>query len=145
MLMKYYRLRLHVATWNVNGQNPPDNLYKLLGQRNPTTPEPDVVVLGLQEVTITPQFLYSDKWSKQVDDILSSSYTKVGTEAMVGVIMNIYIKKDHQWALGQVEVRRLKLDSEVCTATKVQFSLVSACTRSDSLSSIVISQLMTTV
>uniref|UniRef100_A0A0A9YTT2 Type II inositol 1,4,5-trisphosphate 5-phosphatase n=1 Tax=Lygus hesperus TaxID=30085 RepID=A0A0A9YTT2_LYGHE len=125
MLMKYYRLRLHVATWNVNGQNPPDNLYKLLGQRNPTTPEPDVVVLGLQEVTITPQFLYSDKWSKQVDDILSSSYTKVGTEAMVGVIMNIYIKKDHQWALGQVEV--------------------SACTRSDSLSSIVISQLMTTV
>uniref|UniRef100_A0A0A9YPQ7 Type II inositol 1,4,5-trisphosphate 5-phosphatase n=3 Tax=Lygus hesperus TaxID=30085 RepID=A0A0A9YPQ7_LYGHE len=99
---------LHVATWNVNGQNPPDNLYKLLGQRNPTTPEPDVVVLGLQEVTITPQFLYSDKWSKQVDDILSSSYTKVGTEAMVGVIMNIYIKKDHQWALGQVEGSTVK-------------------------------------
>uniref|UniRef100_A0A146KL96 Phosphatidylinositol 4,5-bisphosphate 5-phosphatase A n=1 Tax=Lygus hesperus TaxID=30085 RepID=A0A146KL96_LYGHE len=100
-------LKVHVATWNVNSQKPPDDLSKLLGQME-NQPAPDVVVLGLQEVTMNPKeaifdYLFHDKWTLKLNDVLGNDYTKVKSKVLVSVAMMVYVKKEHAGALREID------------------------------------------
>lgn len=49
---------------------------------------PDLIVLGLQEVTMDPKqafldYLFRDKWSLKVQELLNKDYTKVSIKFVV--------------------------------------------------------------
>nr|QHB21516.1 venom IPPase 1 [Platymeris rhadamanthus] len=107
-------ITVHVATWNVNEKKPPGDLAKLLGQLPENEDErPDIVIVGLQEVTMSlksaiKNYFLSDKWSKSIEDTLSNKkYVRIKTASLLGVIMNIYVKLQHAWSMDDVEIDRV--------------------------------------
>ncbi|KAL1129473.1 hypothetical protein AAG570_013999, partial [Ranatra chinensis] len=91
--------RLHVATWNVAEGEPPDDVEELLGVKE--SPLPDMVVIGLQEITMKPgqaiiNNIFDDKWTRSFDITLSKfGYEKVKTKRMVGIVLNIFVLLEH--------------------------------------------------
>uniref|UniRef100_A0AB38ZEA7 Venom IPPase 1 n=1 Tax=Ectomocoris sp. TaxID=3104572 RepID=A0AB38ZEA7_9HEMI len=108
------QITVHVATWNVNEKKPSGDLDKLLGQlSNDPNERPDVVIVGLQEVTMSlhkaiSNYFRTDRWSKDIEETLSPrNYVKVKLGTLVGIVLNVYVKLDHAWTLDDVEVERV--------------------------------------
>nr|ATU82426.1 venom inositol phosphate phosphatase [Lethocerus distinctifemur] len=93
------QIRLHIATWNVNEQDPPSDMEELLGLKD--NPIPDVVVVGFQEITMNPSQafinnLFDDKWTRAMEIEMSKwGYEKMSTKRMVGVLLNVFVLLDH--------------------------------------------------
>uniref|UniRef100_A0A224XG18 Putative inositol-145-triphosphate 5-phosphatase synaptojanin inp51/inp52/inp53 family n=1 Tax=Panstrongylus lignarius TaxID=156445 RepID=A0A224XG18_9HEMI len=107
-------ITVHVATWNVNEKKPKDTLIKLLEQQSEKDEErPDIVIVGLQEVTMNlgtavANYFLGDKWSQKIDETLKpNNYIKVGTGTLLGMILNVYVKLQHAWSLDDIAVDRV--------------------------------------
>nr|ATU82755.1 secreted Inositol polyphosphate phosphatase protein [Pristhesancus plagipennis] len=74
---------------------------------------PDVVIVGLQEVTMSlrkaiKNFLGNDKWNRTIDDTLvDKKYVKVKSIAMLGIVLHVYVKLDHAWTMDDVAFDRV--------------------------------------
>uniref|UniRef100_A0AB38ZEK1 Venom IPPase 1 n=1 Tax=Oncocephalus sp. TaxID=2944721 RepID=A0AB38ZEK1_9HEMI len=107
-------ITVHVATWNVNEKKPPGDLDKFLGQLSENADErPDIVIVGLQEVTmsvrqaVTNYFLI-DRWTQAIEDNLTNkNYVKIKTVSMLGVVLNAYVLLEHAWTLDHKQTDRV--------------------------------------
>nr|BBA30633.1 Pc24, similar to salivary inositol polyphosphate 5-phosphatase [Panstrongylus chinai] len=106
-------ITMHVVTWNVNGERP-TCLLKLLGQfQEKDEDEPDMVIVGLQEVTKSidtalKDYFLGNRWEASIGDILESNdYVKVETASLFGMFLNVYVKIQHSWSVADVNIRHI--------------------------------------
>uniref|UniRef100_A0A224XSE6 Putative inositol-145-triphosphate 5-phosphatase synaptojanin inp51/inp52/inp53 family n=1 Tax=Panstrongylus lignarius TaxID=156445 RepID=A0A224XSE6_9HEMI len=90
---------VYIVTWNVAEEKPPKSLTQLLGQISSNEGNPDIVIVGLQEltmnlVTAAKNSVLGDKWSGEIDAFLkqSNNYHKVNSESLLGILLNVYVK-----------------------------------------------------
>lgn len=106
-------LLLFTGTWNVNGR-PPDptiDLSQWLFPASTDTNPYDVYMLALQEVqslsgvdSIRTDTLRGDLWSKRLSDILTSDYELIADRQMVGIIVMVFLRKNHVPYLSNVQL-----------------------------------------
>uniref|UniRef100_T1HW12 IPPc domain-containing protein n=1 Tax=Rhodnius prolixus TaxID=13249 RepID=T1HW12_RHOPR len=102
---------IHIATWNVNGRKPAC-ITKLLGQNSDKYESlPDMVIVGLQEVTMSAakaisNYLTGERWSETMEDNLSGNYKKVESVSLLGIVLNVFVKLNSAWALESEAVER---------------------------------------
>nr|ABR27940.1 salivary inositol polyphosphate 5-phosphatase [Triatoma infestans] len=87
---------VYAVTWNAGEEEPPPSLTELLGQISSYDVNPDIVIIGLQEMTMNPTsaLLKKNKWTKEIDKVLESNnnYVKVKSESLLGMLLNVYVK-----------------------------------------------------
>lgn len=104
---------MYIVTWNVGTKYPDDiSLHNLLElNKNPdlNVHLPDIYAIGLQEVNSQPQnqllgFFKEDQWVQKFKDILQKlDYVSIKTEQMQGLLLTIFIKKEHLLHLRNIE------------------------------------------
>nr|BBA30634.1 Pc29, similar to salivary inositol polyphosphate 5-phosphatase [Panstrongylus chinai] len=100
---------VYVVTWNVGEENPPGSVKELLGQISSKDElNPDIIIVGLQEVTMNPikalkNKLVGDKWSEDIDDILKSNnnYAKIYSESLLGMLLKVYVRIKYKVTLSK--------------------------------------------
>uniref|UniRef100_E2J7A3 Salivary inositol polyphosphate 5-phosphatase n=1 Tax=Triatoma matogrossensis TaxID=162370 RepID=E2J7A3_9HEMI len=94
---------VYAATWNVGEGDPPKSVTQLLGQISNYETNPDIVIIGLQEVSMNPATatIQQNKWTKEIDGVLKSSnnYVKVKSEALLGMLLKVYVKVKFEQSL----------------------------------------------
>nr|ABR27973.1 salivary inositol polyphosphate 5-phosphatase [Triatoma infestans] len=91
---------VYVVTWNVAEKDPPGSVKELLGQVSDSSEvNPDIVIIGLQELTMNPvqavvNNIFKDKWSDDFNEILKSrnNYHKVYSESLLGILLKGIVK-----------------------------------------------------
>ncbi|CAG0888645.1 unnamed protein product [Cyprideis torosa] len=96
-------IRVHTVTWNVKGANPPNDqkaIDKLLDLNpNPLRLLLDLVVIGIQELSIAPQNLFNDlvfedAWSAAFRQALHPrQYVRIGRNRLQGVLLLVYAQR----------------------------------------------------
>nr|AAB08434.2 salivary inositol polyphosphate 5-phosphatase [Rhodnius prolixus] len=100
---------IHVATWNVNGRKP-TTITNLIGQNSDKYENlPDMVIVGLQEVTMSAvkavsNALTGELWSETMEKTLKGNYQKVKSVALLGIVLNVFVKLNSAWALKNAAV-----------------------------------------
>jgi inositol polyphosphate 5-phosphatase INPP5J/K len=103
---------LYVVTWNV-AQKYPDyiSLNDLLDIDDSIKdkPQPDVFIVGLQEINANPQnvvsaFFKADPWVQKLKDLLKPlDYLVAKTEQMQGLLMTVFVKRKHLYHIREIE------------------------------------------
>lgn len=103
---------MYIVTWNVSTKYPDHiTLNELLdlGTRNSEKEQPDVYIVGLQEVNSNPQnivsnFFKSDPWVQKLKDLLKPlDYVHAKTEQLQGLLMTIFVKRKHFYHIREIE------------------------------------------
>ncbi|XP_016887706.1 inositol polyphosphate 5-phosphatase Ka isoform X2 [Cynoglossus semilaevis] len=93
--------RIHVITWNVATSNPPDDINSLLHLNQILQQNPDLFVIGLQEVSSVPlrymtQLVFNDPWSLLFMSTLGpQNYIKLSSIRMQGLLLLFFAKLHH--------------------------------------------------
>uniref|UniRef100_A0A0P4VLY1 Putative inositol-145-triphosphate 5-phosphatase synaptojanin inp51/inp52/inp53 family n=1 Tax=Rhodnius neglectus TaxID=72488 RepID=A0A0P4VLY1_9HEMI len=108
---------VYAVTWNVGEENPPkqNSLRELLGQISSSDVNPDIVIVGLQEVTMNlakaaKNAVVGDKWTEEIDKLLKNNndYHKVHSESLVGLLLNVYVKIKYKDAITEKKANVVK-------------------------------------
>jgi hypothetical protein len=112
---------IFVGTWNVNGRTPSESLLPWLFPY-PGLPEPDIFVLGFQEIVPlnAQQILQTDPakrkvWESRIVQTLErrpdakSNYVLLRSEQLVGTALLILVKTDHTPIIRNVEAATRKV------------------------------------
>lgn len=108
------QLCVYVITWNVSSKFPESlSLNNLLGldfkSNGDNHHEPDLFVIGLQEVNTQPQnqvlgFFKDDPWTTKFKELLKDrDFVAVKTEQMQGILLIIFAKRKHLLHLRDIE------------------------------------------
>eukprot|EP00026_Physarum_polycephalum_P002205 Phypoly_transcript_02210.p1 GENE.Phypoly_transcript_02210~~Phypoly_transcript_02210.p1 ORF type:complete len:894 (+),score=189.75 Phypoly_transcript_02210:175-2856(+) len=97
---KLLGITICLATWNVNGKKPSESLEPWL--RDPTL-QHDIYAVGFQELDLTAEALLlgdttrAAPWEQQIMTTLSlqGEYVRIMTKQLVGVLLCVYVKKEH--------------------------------------------------
>ncbi|XP_071957184.1 inositol polyphosphate 5-phosphatase OCRL-like [Antedon mediterranea] len=95
-----HKFKIYVGTWNVNGQNPVEQLNPWL---TPLDHIPDMYVIGFQELDLSKEaFLFNDspkeeEWYKAVEHALhkKATYRKVKLIRLVGMMLIVFVQESH--------------------------------------------------
>uniref|UniRef100_E2J7A5 Salivary inositol polyphosphate 5-phosphatase n=1 Tax=Triatoma matogrossensis TaxID=162370 RepID=E2J7A5_9HEMI len=98
---------VYAVTWNVGEGDPPGTVKELLGQISSYDVNPDIVIVGLQEVSMNPATaaIKRNTWTKKIDDVLkmTSNYEKVKSESLLGMLLKVYVKVKYGQLFQQEE------------------------------------------
>ncbi|RKP15480.1 Endonuclease/exonuclease/phosphatase [Piptocephalis cylindrospora] len=101
-------VQIAIGTWNVNGRWITEDLDEWL---RIGSSEPDLIVLGLQEMDLTTEaYLVDDKmredhWCQMVEKALekhTTDYIKVTSKQLIGMLLLVYIKEEHASSVREV-------------------------------------------
>ncbi|XP_067862532.1 type II inositol 1,4,5-trisphosphate 5-phosphatase isoform X2 [Heptranchias perlo] len=101
--------RIFAGTYNVNGKSPKEDLTPWLSFDNEP---PDIYCIGFQEIDLSKEaFLFNDtpkeeEWFKAVSESLHplATYAKIKLVRLVGMMLILYVKKEHAAYVTEVEV-----------------------------------------
>ncbi|XP_062889978.1 type II inositol 1,4,5-trisphosphate 5-phosphatase isoform X2 [Mobula hypostoma] len=101
--------RIFVGTYNVNGKPPKQDLKPWLSCGDEP---PDIYCVGFQEIDLSKEaFLFNDtpkeeEWFVAVTDSLhpSATYAKIKLVRLVGMMLILYVRKEHAAFVSEVEV-----------------------------------------
>ncbi|XP_014243403.1 phosphatidylinositol 4,5-bisphosphate 5-phosphatase A-like isoform X1 [Cimex lectularius] len=110
------QFKIHIATWNVNGQYPPEKIDRLLGlEAIKESGKPDLVIVGIQEISVSVRDYLSNlvsgnKWSGVITNtLLEHDYFKVNSFTMIGIGLYVFALSKHQYALDVTSVEEIKV------------------------------------
>ena len=95
-------INVFVGTWNVAGQMPNQDIKSWFGEA-----DYDIFVFGLQEMDLSTQaYLINDgvsesAWAKHVEKALGSSFVRVGSKQMIGMLLMVYVKKEESESISE--------------------------------------------
>ncbi|XP_072890426.1 type II inositol 1,4,5-trisphosphate 5-phosphatase isoform X2 [Hemitrygon akajei] len=101
--------RIFVGTYNVNGKPPKQDLKPWLSCDDEP---PDIYCVGFQEIDLSKEaFLFNDtpkeeEWFVAVSESLhpSATYAKIKLVRLVGMMLILYVRKEHAAFVSEVEV-----------------------------------------
>ncbi|XP_072358001.1 type II inositol 1,4,5-trisphosphate 5-phosphatase isoform X2 [Scyliorhinus torazame] len=101
--------RIFAGTYNVNGKSPKEDLKPWL---NYDAEPPDIYCVGFQEIDLSKEtFLFNDtpkeeEWFIAVSESLHplSTYAKIKHVRLVGMMLLLYVRKEHAAYVTEVEV-----------------------------------------
>lgn len=106
-------LKLFTGTWNVNGKSPqPDaDLAKWLFPHGRNNDPFDIYMLGLQEIqsltgvdALRSDFRRGREWLGKLANVLGSDYELVAHRQLVGILVAVYLRKNHTPFLSNVQL-----------------------------------------
>lgn len=108
------QLTLLAGTWNVNGRAPEPNIditpWLFPNSRSRTRPI-DIYMLGLQEVqpltgvdAVRSDTMKGIQWRNRIQAALGSDYEQVAERQLVGIMVMVYIRKNHLPFLSNVQL-----------------------------------------
>ncbi|KAJ3205252.1 hypothetical protein HDU67_008937 [Dinochytrium kinnereticum] len=101
---EYKDLRLFVGTWNVNGNDVTEDLSPWLACEE----KPDMYILGFQELDLsTEAYILSDRtkedeWCAAIEKAIGSSYVKVASKQLVGMLIVSYLADHHSGRISEI-------------------------------------------
>ncbi|XP_048414214.1 type II inositol 1,4,5-trisphosphate 5-phosphatase isoform X2 [Stegostoma tigrinum] len=101
--------RIFAGTYNVNGKSPKEDLKPWLSY---DFEPPDIYCIGFQEIDLSKEtFLFNDtpkeeEWFVAVSESLhpSATYAKIKLVRLVGMMLMLFVKKEHAAYVTEVEV-----------------------------------------
>ncbi|XP_078093891.1 type II inositol 1,4,5-trisphosphate 5-phosphatase isoform X3 [Mustelus asterias] len=104
--------RIFAGTYNVNGKSPKEDLKPWLSY---DAEPPDIYCVGFQEIDLSKEaFLFNDtpkeeEWFIAVSESLHplASYAKIKHIRMVGMMLLLYVRKEHAAFVTEVEMDRV--------------------------------------
>ncbi|XP_041068375.1 type II inositol 1,4,5-trisphosphate 5-phosphatase isoform X2 [Carcharodon carcharias] len=101
--------RIFAGTYNVNGKSPKEDLKPWLSY---DAEPPDIYCIGFQEIDLSKEtFLFNDtpkeeEWFVAVTESLHplAAYAKIKLVRLVGMMLILYVKKEHAAYVTEVEV-----------------------------------------
>lgn len=106
-------IRLFTGTWNVNGRSPQPNakidtwLFPVGRNAQPF----DVYLLGFQEIqtlsgvdAVRSDIRRGKEWSQKIYDILGSDYDLIAERQLVGILVLVFLRKNHTPYLSDVQM-----------------------------------------
>ncbi|XP_020368894.1 type II inositol 1,4,5-trisphosphate 5-phosphatase isoform X2 [Rhincodon typus] len=101
--------RIFAGTYNVNGKSPKEDLKPWLSY---DSEPPDIYCIGFQEIDLSKEtFLFNDtpkeeEWFMAVSESLhpSATYAKIKLVRLVGMMLMLFVKKEHAAYVTEVEV-----------------------------------------
>eukprot|EP00126_Sphaerothecum_destruens_P000863 Sdes_comp11477_c0_seq1m2760 len=118
-LRVFETLSLFVASWNVNGQIPSEDLADLFANRHSTLnapPQPplfDMYVIGLQELDSSGSAYISSReptsrsleWLQVIASSLSSlgDYQLLCTKQLVGMVLHVFVLGEKRHLVGEID------------------------------------------
>ncbi|KAF8269062.1 SacI homology domain-containing protein [Lactarius quietus] len=112
---------IFVGTWNLNGRSPTESLLPWLFPRESTLPEPDLMVLGFQEIVplTAQQIVQTDPekkriWENKIVETLDRrpnkkcDYILLRSEQLVGTALIVLVKSELTAVIRNVEATKCK-------------------------------------
>ncbi|KAI9207176.1 Endonuclease/exonuclease/phosphatase [Polychytrium aggregatum] len=102
----FYRRKLFVGTWNVNGRAASEPLEAWL--RTAAADQPDIYVLGFQEMDLAKEAFYrvdskrTNEWLDAIERVLGTGYSRVDSKQLVGLFIVCYIRVDLRPLISEV-------------------------------------------
>ena len=115
--MKFDRLMMYTASWNVNGRSPTEDLSVWLGKgdsaaKDSRSYDPDVYVIGLQEVDLSTSAYLSSRdrsgklgeWMDAIGAVLSPrGFAIAGYKQLVGMVICVYTRCEGPVVIEDIE------------------------------------------
>lgn len=106
-------LKLFTGTWNVNGKSPqPEaDFAKWLFPHGRNNEPFDIYMLGMQEIqsltgvdALRSDFKRGGEWLQKLANVLGSDYELVAHRQLVGILVAVYLRKNHTPFLSNVQL-----------------------------------------
>ncbi|KAI7828526.1 Endonuclease/exonuclease/phosphatase [Gamsiella multidivaricata] len=103
---EYGFMHAFVGTWNVNGRNAPEKLDSWLKVEGEV--QPDIYVLCFQELDLSAEAYIvldgskEEEWTRAIAESLGSGYQKVMSKQLIGLLIVMYVAKDHAKYIREV-------------------------------------------
>ncbi|ELU13654.1 hypothetical protein CAPTEDRAFT_98393, partial [Capitella teleta] len=89
--------RIHIVTWNVADEGPPDDFTRLLKLDSKVLP--NIYAIGLQEMNASTgamitDSIYEDQWTKSLSECLCQrNYVRVKSVRMMGIMLFVFVRR----------------------------------------------------